>query len=63
MDVSQLEKMMDEALKNYCNRVDETKRRYASNSELQEAISYLSSDVFRCLNDFEKAILDYEKQK
>ena len=63
MDVSQLEKMMDEALKDYCNRVDETKRRYASNSELQEAISYLSSDVFHCLNDFEKAILDYEKQK
>lgn len=63
MDISQLEKIMDEALKDYCNRVDETKRRYASNSELQEAISYLSSDVFRCLNDFEKAILDYEKQK
>ena len=54
---------MDKALKDYCNRVDETKRRYASNSELQEAISYLSSDVFRCLNDFEKAILDYEKHK
>ena len=63
MDISQLKKIMDEALKDYCNRVDETKRRYASNSELQEAISYLSSDVFRCLSDFERAILDYEKQE
>ena len=63
MDISQLKKIMDEALKDYCNRVDETKRRYASNSELQEAISYLSSDVFRCLSDFERAILDYEEQK
>ena len=63
MEISQLEKILDEALKDYCTRVDDTKRRYASNSELQEAISYLSSDVFRCLSDFEKASLDYEKQK
>lgn len=63
MPVDNLKTKLDDVLKEYCAAAKETRTKFQTDSTLHEALVCVYDDVFRCLSEFEKAIVEFEKQK
>lgn len=63
MSADSLETKLDNVLKEFCDAAVETRNKFYSDSTLHEALVCVYDDVYRCLSEFEKAIVEFEKQK
>lgn len=63
MTIEKLKSTLESALNDYCKNSTETKKGFYSDSVLHQALECVYEDVFKCLSEFEKAIIAYESEK
>lgn len=57
MDINSLKLELDEALKHYCENSSQTVSNFSDDDKMKELARFISEDTFKCLSEFENAIL------
>lgn len=63
MTIEKLKSTLEDVLKEFSNNASETRSIFYSDSTLHKALECVYEDVFKCLSEFEKAIIAYESEK
>ena len=63
MTLDELETVLDDALVKLSNDSKDTNALVSENASLSEVIDSIYESVYKCLDNFKEAILDYEEQK
>lgn len=58
MNTKELKAKLDEAMQGYNTATRDTLAKYHENEDLKSALGFVYEDTFRCLSDFESAILE-----
>lgn len=63
MTLDELETALDDALVKLSNNSKDTNDLISENAPLSKVIDNVYESVYKCLDNFKEAIIDYEKQK